>query len=435
MVRVIAIVLSIGLFGTSRAQPASGQSATGDPVFRSGVNLVRTDIIVRDADGTFITDLTPDDFIIEEDGVPQEVVSLVLVNGGRVYYQLIPPPPAQEGLILPPQAVDQTAGRVIILFVDELHLEAGATPQVRKLIKQVGKVLIHEGDLFGVISNGSTSVAVDMTYDRSRLDEVASAVLGVGFTPRQLIRDIGQGVSGPSEVRWRTHQAFKSVASVLENLESIRDRRKVFVYISGGYDLNPFELERMADANRFLYPEDVARYRDPVVKNGATDGLLDPIARVQLQGAVFADGELIAELAELARMANRSNTTFYTMDPRGLVSQPYIDYDVPIQAWTEYQQTTRNSLRTLAELTGGLSIVNTNNFDGLLKRIDAESSDYYVLGFYTTNPDLTTRDRQLRLVVNRPGATVQMRTAYAFGDIVGGGRQNVNAGEQGAITK
>ena len=125
----------------------------------------------------------------------------------------------------------------------------------------------------------------------------------------------------------------------------------------------------------------------------------------------------------MTRAANRANTTFYPVDPRGLVAAPDIDFNVPQEEWAEYQRTTRNSLRTLADLTGGLAIVNTNNFEGLLKRIDAESSDYYVLGFYAGNENVTARARQLRLTVNRDDATVQARTAYEFGDIVSAGNE------------
>ena len=67
----------------TNAQPASEQVAPSNPDFRSGVALVRTDVIVRDGGGGFIADLTPDDFMIEEDGIPRDVASLVLVNGGR----------------------------------------------------------------------------------------------------------------------------------------------------------------------------------------------------------------------------------------------------------------------------------------------------------------------------------------------------------------
>ncbi|HIN10402.1 MAG TPA: hypothetical protein EYM63_02165, partial [Acidobacteria bacterium] len=103
-------------------------------------------------------DLTPDDFRIEEDGVPQEIASLVLVHGGRVFNQLTPPAPVQEGIILPTrQVANNTAGRIIIFFVDALHLQPEITPKVRHFIKEVADILVHEGDLVGLISNGATA--------------------------------------------------------------------------------------------------------------------------------------------------------------------------------------------------------------------------------------------------------------------------------------
>ena len=49
--------------------------------------------------------------------------------------------------------------------------------------------------------------------------------------------------------------------------------------------------------------------------------------------------------------------------------------------WRTYIQKTTSSLRYMAEETGGFAVVNTNDFAGEFKRIDAETSDYYVLGF------------------------------------------------------
>ena len=53
--------------------------------------------------------------------------------------------------------------------------------------------------------------------------------------------------------------------------------------------------------------------------------------------------------------------------------------------------TTQNSLRALAEQTGGRAIVNRNDFDDVFREIDAETSDYYILGFALTTPARRSR--------------------------------------------
>ena len=63
-------------------------------------------------------------------------------------------------------------------------------------------------------------------------------------------------------------------------------------------------------------------------------------------------------------------------------------------------------LRTLAEETGGIAIVNQNDFDKGLKRIDAETSDYYVLGYYSSNPDPLRKTRKIEVRTKRDGVTV-----------------------------
>ena len=38
------------------------------------------------------------------------------------------------------------------------------------------------------------------------------------------------------------------------------------------------------------------------------------------QGSKFADAELVRDMADVTRAANRANATLYTIDPRGLVA-------------------------------------------------------------------------------------------------------------------
>lgn len=52
---------------------AVGASAAQTTVFRSGIDLVTVNVTVTDRRGTFLTDLTADDFVVLEDGKPQTV--------------------------------------------------------------------------------------------------------------------------------------------------------------------------------------------------------------------------------------------------------------------------------------------------------------------------------------------------------------------------
>jgi VWFA-related protein len=82
--------------------------------------------------------------------------------------------------------------------------------------------------------------------------------------------------------------------------------------------------------------------------------------------------------------------------------------------WQDYVTTSQNSLRVLAELTGGIAVVNQNDFNKALKRIDAETSDYYVVGYYSSNPDPTKRRRAIEIKVKRPNVSLNYRTQYVL---------------------
>ena len=355
----------------------------------------------------------------------------MLVHGGRVFNQLVPPPQAQEGIILPPtRAVNDTAGRIFVILVDDLHIETSKTPRARAVFEQLLDNLIHEGDLYGIVSTGPSSIRVDMTYDRSLIKSSADRLTGDGFNPNEMIRFLAPGPRGPSELSWRAHVAFKTMRDVVRNLERVQNRRKVVIYFSSGYDFNPFAHERvfgrspiyedMRNSGRWgsMFGQDqVAGLYD-----GIGDPMMDPFERISRQGEVFSDADLAMEIAELTKAANRANASFYTVDPRGLVAGPDPDYNGPTEAFQDFLFTTQNSLRSLAELTGGRAVVNRNDFDDAFREIDAETSDYYVVGFYSSNPDPTFRTRRLRVEVNRDGLDVQHRTHYTYA------RSSENAG-------
>jgi VWFA-related protein len=391
------------------AQPAPAQEE--QPTFRIQVDLVTTDVIPRDERGNFIADLTRDEFEVYEDGVKQELVSFVLTHGGRVYTQLsAPPPPVQEGIILPPtRPPSDAAGRIFLIFVDDLHLDFRNSPRVRDLFTKIKKELIHEGDLFGIVSSGPSAIEIDLTYDRRRLDEAMKKIMGSALRPTELI-EAPEGAQGPPELRHRAHVAFSTAYDIMKNLEQVQNRRKAFIYISSGYDFNPFPKGRAEYRNQLygINPDSNAGGGD---SSGYVDPMVDPFTR---QTNTFAESDLVIELAELTRAANRANATIHTIDPRGLIGGPDIDEQVDITDWNSHIRTTQDTLRVLAELTGGIAVVNQNDFDKALKKIDGEMSDYYVLGYYSSNPDPLKRRRVIEVKVKRPDLQIQHRREYSL---------------------
>ena len=68
----------------------------------------------------------------------------------------------------------------------------------------------------------------------------------------------------------------------------------------------------------------------------------------------------------------------------------------------------------LAEETGGIAVVNQNDIRKALKKIDNETSDYYVLGYYSTNADPSQRTRKIEVKVDKPDLNVWSRTSYTL---------------------
>ena len=385
--------------------PSAGQS-TQQPTFRTGVQLVTTDVIVRDREGQFIADLTMDDFAVLEDGQPQEVASLLLVHGGRVFNVQAPPTaPVQEGIVLPgTRPATDTPGRIFLLFVDDLHLSALDTPHVRALLKQIAATLIHEGDLFAMVSTGLSTVMLDLTYDRALLESTFSRIKGNALSVEDIIQS-AQGREGPGDLRYRAHVAFATAYDMVKQLEQVENRRKAVIYVSSGYDFDPFREARRGNDSIFGY--------------GSLPQVMDedggnPFLTIAERGNRFADLDLTLELAELARAANRANASFYTIDPRGVAGIMDAGRQIDPSEWAAHLQKTQQTLRFLADATGGLAVVNQNDFESALKRIDAETSDYYVLGYYAANADPDRRIRQIEVTVNREDLTVRSRRWYSM---------------------
>ena len=145
----------------------------------------------------------------------------------------------------------------------------------------------------------------------------------------------------------------------------------------------------------------------------AADLQNDPFYRTQQSSQLLAEADLVREAGradtrgEPGQRDDLSRST-HAAWTRGRTSTA----DIKVPEWNAYVRDSQDSLRVIADETGGFAMVNTNDFTAGLKRIDAETSDYYVLAYSSSNPDPLKRVRRIEVKTTRPGATVFHRTSY-----------------------
>lgn len=406
------------------AQPAAPPQEPATPIFQTEVNLVTTDLIVRDSRGQFVADLSPEDLEIYEDGVRQELASFELVHGGRVYSLLNPPPArAPEGMILPTRRpANDAAGRIFLVFIDDLHLDFRQTARTRKLMLDMLRSLIHEGDMFGIVTTGTSSYSHDLTYDRQVLESAVSRISGSALRSDEILRQSSLQRTN-LELRHRANVAFMTAYDLMRNLEKVQHRRKAVIYVSSGYNFNPYQRTLFNDLLRDSFRRGQMGNDGPCddwceqqqIEQLREQFIHDPDFIATQSQMALAEADLIMQMRELTRAANRANATIYTIDPRGLVAAPDVDEEIDIMDFHDWVRETQVSLRVLAEETGGFAIVNMNDFDRGLKRIDQETSDYYMIGYYSSNPDPTRRQREIDVRISRDNLDVKHRERYSLG--------------------
>jgi VWFA-related protein len=419
----------------SPARPTPQAPAQTLPTFKGGTEIISIDVYPRDAKGQFVPNLNRDDFQVLEDGVEQTLLNFIRANGAQFYNDLATtsPMPVSEGLILPKAAPPaDTAGRIFIIFVDDLHFMASQTPLVRRLLEQVRDEVVHENDLVGFVSSGYSSIELSPSYDHQhrRFNEVINKVMGSGPTIPDMIR-MQAGNDGMSELNHNVAVAYHTAFNLLSQLENVRDKRKAFIWVSNGYSLDPFkdsrlkrELERYTstgactDSEPAAGEEDLRAKNDPCryvdadmaqlqnVRIGEGDSGFDLLGRSTLQ---WKEADLMSQMAQLIRSANRANTMFFPLDPRGLIAgfnSAEMQQQLSNQEETLFIQQTVGSLRALAENTGGIACTGTNDCRPVLKQIDNMTSDYYMLGYRSSNPDPFKLARKVEIKVKRPGVQI-----------------------------
>jgi hypothetical protein len=185
-------------------------------------------------------------------------------------------------------------------------------------------------------------------------------------------------------------------------LGAMREGRKAVIVLSEGFtSVLPPQLRDPVAAMPGLGNNN---RRNPMAgQNSIAEDRADMIGQMDVQ----------QEMQEVFNAANRSNTAFYTVDPRGLATGEFdISENVGMQRSANSLRQTQDTLRVLADETDGRAIVNRNDFGKAMKQIVADSSAYYLLGYNSTQAPQDGKFHEIKVRVKRSGTEVRARKGY-----------------------
>ncbi len=384
------------------AAPGADPASSEQPVFRAGVNFVRVDVIATDKQGNPITDLTQNDFEIIEDDTRQAIETFRLVKIDTAA-------PVETPGRLTTRADEETAAqnedaRIFVFFLDDYHVRLGSSMAARKHLVEFVQTQLGPKDLVSVMYPLSPLDSVVLTRNHQQLANAIERFQGrkYDYTPRNALED--RYANYPTEVveRVRRQVSLSAIAGLSVKLGALREGRKAIVLVSEGY-------------LAMLPPQ----LRGPVA---TAPGLGNPNRNNPLAGdnnmnedrARFAaELDVQTELQRVFDAANRSNTTIYAVDPRGLSTGEFdIQDNVMGRASQEGLRQTQNTLRVLAEETDGRAIVNRNDLAKGMQQIVRDSSAYYLLGYNSTQSRSDGKFHPIKVRVRRPGVQVRARRGY-----------------------
>jgi len=396
-----AIVLLAGVGIAGQGQPQ--QSVPPVPTFKAQVEYVEVDAVVTDQQGQLVRNLTKDDFQVFEDGKPQNIstFSVVDIPVERADRPLFAERPIEPDVQSNERPFD---GRVYVLILDDLHVDALRSQNVRRSARQFIERNMGTNDLMAVIFTGGRSdMAQEFTNRKRLLLDAVDNFMGRKLLSRTIARNeqfSGQltgpvpdsGMPDEFEVErgFNARSMLSTLRQVAEWFGGVRGRRKTMLLFSEGLDYDITNVMRRYDS-----PSNMA-------------------------------GSIIDDIRDTVSMTARSNVSIYAVDPRGLASvddqtigvasfaeQTDSSSGIGIKSLANELRLSQDSLRQISEDSGGFAAVNRNDTANVFDRIVRDNSSYYVLAYYPPSTKANGKFHRIEVKVNRPGLVVRARRGYA----------------------
>ena len=467
----LGVLLITALPATTATQDPGQHTAEPreTPRFRAATNFVRVDVYAMQ-NGVPVRDLKPEDFEVLEDGIPQKIETFeyVQVRAPQLRNEGREPQTVREARAL----AEDPRSRVFVIFLDTYHTDEASSRLMRRPLTDFLNRVIGPDDLVGVMTpdmsarelslGRQTETIENMLWksawgrrDELRYRDPEERMYEECFPERGVPReclgitgkrtqspDVYEGIAEEMINRRREKRALDALDDLVVHLGGIREERKAVLAVTDGWMLfrpNP-NLTRMGLCENPPGPGRIGVGPDGKLTTdlGRARGHLS-------RNACEKDRQTLAALdnwetfRNLLHRANRANVSFYPVDARGLAATdtPIERNDfmkIPVDEDRARLRHRVSTLRTLAEETDGMAIVDSNDIVSGMRRIIDDVTSYYLIGYYSPNDKLDGKFRTIKVRVKRPAVDVRARRGYAppTRDEIERGRQELAAAGAGA---
>jgi VWFA-related protein len=383
---VAALILALAV------PPLPAQSPQSLYKFKVETDMVLVNVTVRDKNGAAVRNLKKEDFTVLEDGKPQHVTSFdfeqvdVAAVTAPVQAVLAAPKPDANAPASPPaQKLDLRDRRLVVLFFDLTSMQPEEIERAVVAGRKFVEKQMTPSDMVGIVSLASSlQVDQDFTSDRALLDKTLgrlSPSAGGGFEEgatgdTEGTPDTGQGFTADDTEYniFNTDRRLEALQSLAESLARI-EQKKSIIYFSSGMKRTGIEnqaqlrnaINRAVRSNVSIYPMDM-RGLEAVVPGGQAQ-------QASLRGSSAYSG---------AATRNAFDSNFATQE----------------------------TLTTLAADTGGRAFLDSNDFSAVFRKVQEDTSTYYVLGYRSSNPARDGRFRRITVRASVPGVSLEFRKGY-----------------------
>ena len=424
---------------------AAAQNQPPQPTFRTEANYVRVDVYPT-RDGAPITDLRQEDFEVVENGAPQKIEQFehVVIRAAGPQETRVEPSTVAESRSM----AESSRARLFVVFLDTYHVDVSDSYRIRKPLIEALDRVIGQDDMVAVMTPEMSARDIVFARKTTTIDGFLTRYWHWGERNRMIPldpEDEQYGSCYPNETapapgapdcrdqngiaaelidRRHEKRALDALQDLVRYLRGVREERKAILAITNGWLLYRPNQSLMRPLNCHGVPTGPTVGIDPrtgKLTTKETRPEAAPRASCDTDRMHLAQIDNDREFRDILDEANRANASFYPVDPRGLAAfdTPITRTDVPGPAPPMVPPSVDRamlsgrltSLRTLAEATDGLAMVDSNDLAGGFRRVVADLSSYYLLGYYSTGK-LDGRFHSISVRVKRPGVQVRARRGY-----------------------